>query len=235
MPPPLAPIRRADCQRVVMSAGKLSSTEFRAAPSLAGIFGLRMFGLFMIYPVFVVYARSLPDATLARIGLALGIYGLAQALFQIPLGLASDRLGRKRVIAAGFNVGGDRSHGRRPIGTDGSRRRRLVPRLGTRGVRRRVQFSGGVSALADLAVHSRTGARHGHGGCIPAPSSWGYFSVAFWAVGARSAWGRPGVHFQSRPGPALDRRHLAPGASVRASLLNELVRMTVNPQGLGLQ
>lgn len=87
-----------------MSASKLSSGEVRAALSLAGIFALRMFGLFMIYPVFAVYARSLPDATPARVGLALGIYGLAQALFQMPLGVASDRLGRKPVIAAGLLV-----------------------------------------------------------------------------------------------------------------------------------
>lgn len=87
-----------------MSADKLSSIERRAALSLAGIFALRLFGLFMIYPVFEVYARALPDATPARIGLALGIYGLAQALFQMPLGIASDRLGRKRVIAAGLVV-----------------------------------------------------------------------------------------------------------------------------------
>lgn len=87
-----------------MSASKLSPGEVRAALSLAGIFALRMFGLFMIYPVFAVYARSLPDATPARVGLALGIYGLAQALFQMPLGVASDRLGRKPVIAAGLLV-----------------------------------------------------------------------------------------------------------------------------------
>ena len=61
-----------------MSASKLSPTELRAALSLAGIFALRMFGLFMIYPVFAVYARNLPDANPARVGLALGIYGLAQ-------------------------------------------------------------------------------------------------------------------------------------------------------------
>ncbi|HEV2109723.1 MAG TPA: MFS transporter [Gammaproteobacteria bacterium] len=87
-----------------MSAAKLSSSESRAALSLAGIFGLRMFGLFMIYPVFALYARQLPDATPSRVGLALGIYGLSQALFQMPLGIASDRLGRKRVIAAGLVV-----------------------------------------------------------------------------------------------------------------------------------
>lgn len=80
----------------------LLSNERHAAMSLAGIFALRMFGLFMIYPVFAVYAQKLPDATPTRIGLALGIYGLAQALFQMPLGLLSDRVGRKPVIAGGL-------------------------------------------------------------------------------------------------------------------------------------
>jgi MFS family permease len=87
-----------------MSAPKLTADERRAVLSLAGIFGLRLLGLFMIYPVFALYARGLPDATPARVGLALGIYGIAQALLQIPLGLLSDRIGRKRVIAAGLLV-----------------------------------------------------------------------------------------------------------------------------------
>lgn len=87
-----------------MTADRMTGAERRAAVSLAGIFSLRMLGLFMIYPVFAVWARGLPDASPARIGLALGIYGLSQALCQIPLGLLSDRLGRKPVIAAGLVV-----------------------------------------------------------------------------------------------------------------------------------
>jgi MFS family permease len=85
-----------------MSSGAMTGAERRAALSLAGIFSLRMLGLFMIYPVFAVYARTLPDATAATIGLALGIYGLTQALLQLPFGFLSDRIGRKRVIAAGL-------------------------------------------------------------------------------------------------------------------------------------
>jgi len=85
-----------------MSATTTQTTERRAALSLAGIFALRMLGLFMIYPVFAIYARRLPDATPFRVGLALGIYGLAQAICQMPLGLLSDKVGRKRVIAAGL-------------------------------------------------------------------------------------------------------------------------------------
>lgn len=85
-----------------MSTTRLSGTESRAALSLAAIFSLRMLGLFMIYPVFSVYAKGLDGATAITIGLALGIYGLAQAVLQIPFGTLSDRIGRKRVISGGL-------------------------------------------------------------------------------------------------------------------------------------
>lgn len=85
-----------------MSNDSMTGAERRASLSLAGIFSLRMLGLFMIYPVFAPWAQRLPDATAVTIGLALGIYGLAQALLQIPFGFISDRIGRKRVIAAGL-------------------------------------------------------------------------------------------------------------------------------------
>ena len=81
----------------------MTPTERRAAASLAGIFGLRMLGMFLILPVFALYAKTLPggdDHTL--IGLALGMYGLTQAVLMIPFGMASDRLGRKPVIIAGL-------------------------------------------------------------------------------------------------------------------------------------
>lgn len=76
--------------------------ERRAAMSLAGIFSLRMLGMFMILPVFALYADKLEGATPAMIGLAIGAYGLTQAILQIPFGLLSDRIGRKPVIAAGL-------------------------------------------------------------------------------------------------------------------------------------
>ncbi|MES1949417.1 major facilitator superfamily protein [Salinisphaera sp. S4-8] len=78
--------------------------ETRAAFSLAGIFSLRMLGLFMIYPVFTFYAKHLDGSTPFTVGLALGAYGLTQALLQIPFGMLSDRFGRKRMICIGLLI-----------------------------------------------------------------------------------------------------------------------------------
>lgn len=80
----------------------MNTQEKRAAYSLASIFSLRMMGLFMIYPVFTFYAQSLAGSTPFLIGMALGAYGLTQAILQIPLGFASDRLGRRHIIAGGL-------------------------------------------------------------------------------------------------------------------------------------
>jgi MFS family permease len=82
----------------------MSRTEARSAASMAGIYALRMLGLFMILPVFALYAEELQGATPALTGLAIGIYGLTQAFLQIPYGLVSDRLGRKPVIIFGLLV-----------------------------------------------------------------------------------------------------------------------------------
>jgi MFS family permease len=78
--------------------------ERRAALSLATLFALRMLGLFMVLLVFALYALHLQYATPTLIGLALGIYGLTQALLQIPFGSWSDRIGRKPIIFIGFII-----------------------------------------------------------------------------------------------------------------------------------
>jgi len=83
----------------------MTALEVRASVSLASIFALRLLGLFLILPVFAVYAQSIPGGTDPMlVGLALGIYGLTQGLLQIPYGAASDRWGRKPVIATGLVV-----------------------------------------------------------------------------------------------------------------------------------
>ncbi len=102
-PPRAAGGRRGRSRATAATRDPMTPGELRASVSLASIFALRMLGLFLILPVFAVHARTLPggdDATL--IGLALGVYGLTQGLLQIPFGMASDRLGRKRVIVFGL-------------------------------------------------------------------------------------------------------------------------------------
>ncbi len=89
---------------------KLTAVERKASIMLALLFASRMLGLFLLTPVFAVAAQAIPggnDAT--RVGLALGAYGLTQAIMQIPLGMASDKFGRRAVIVFGmalFVVGG---------------------------------------------------------------------------------------------------------------------------------
>ena len=81
----------------------MTPSERRASAALAGLFACRMLGLFLLLPVFAVAAQSLQGGqNPARVGLALGMYGLTQAFMQIPFGLASDRWGRRPVVIAGL-------------------------------------------------------------------------------------------------------------------------------------
>ncbi len=91
-------------QRIEQPEGGMSRGEFRAALSLSSVYALRMLGLFMILPVFALYAGDLEGVTPTLTGLAIGIYGLTQALLQIPAGLLSDRIGRKPVIIGGLLI-----------------------------------------------------------------------------------------------------------------------------------
>ena len=87
------------------TGNRMTALERRSSVSLALIFALRMLGLFLVLPVFALEARKYPggdDPVL--VGLAMGIYGLTQAVLQLPLGMASDRFGRKRVIVLGLLV-----------------------------------------------------------------------------------------------------------------------------------
>ena len=80
----------------------MSEQEKRASLGLAGIFSMRMLGLFMILPVMALYTEHLDGITPVLLGLSISIYGLTQALLQIPFGLMSDRFGRKKIITIGL-------------------------------------------------------------------------------------------------------------------------------------
>jgi MFS family permease len=82
----------------------MTALERRTVTALAGLYSFRMLGLFMVLPLLSLYAAEMPGSSALMLGLALGAYGLAQALLQIPLGLLSDRIGRLPVIVGGLLV-----------------------------------------------------------------------------------------------------------------------------------
>lgn len=87
-----------------MNDNRMTTDERRATWGLGAVFSLRMLGMFMVLPVLTTYGMALQGATQSLIGIAIGIYGLAQALFQIPFGLLSDRVGRRPLIVAGLLI-----------------------------------------------------------------------------------------------------------------------------------
>lgn len=87
-----------------MNDYKMTPVELRATWGLGTVFSLRMLGMFMVLPVLTTYGMALQGASEALIGIAIGIYGLAQAIFQIPFGLLSDRIGRKPLIIGGLLI-----------------------------------------------------------------------------------------------------------------------------------
>ncbi len=127
----------------------MTGPERRASLSLAFIYAMRMLGLFLVLPVFALEAPRYPGGDdPALVGLAMGIYGLTQGLLQLPFGMASDRLGRKRVIIFGLLVF-----------AAGSLVAAAAPNLGWLIVGRCLQGAGAVSAvvtalLADLTRDS---------------------------------------------------------------------------------
>jgi len=129
---------------------KMSSAEQRSTISLAAIYGLRMLGMFLILPIFAIYAQTLEgghDHTM--VGLALGAYGLTQVLLQLPFGIASDRYGRKKVIYVGlliFVVGSVVA----AMGTD----------IITVIIGRAIQGAGAVSAVVMALVADSTREEH---------------------------------------------------------------------------
>jgi MFS family permease len=120
--------------------------ERRASGSLATIFAARMLGLFLVLPVFALEAARYPGGDdPARVGLAMGIYGLTQGLLQIPFGLASDRFGRKRVIVIGLLVF-----------AAGSLLAAMAPTLGWLIAGRSLQGAGAVSAAVTALLADQT-------------------------------------------------------------------------------
>jgi len=87
-----------------VSSSNLNNLEKRSIAALASVYGLRMFGLFLILPVLAIYAEQLDGASPMLMGIALGIYGITQALFQIPFGMLSDKFGRKPMIVIGLII-----------------------------------------------------------------------------------------------------------------------------------
>ena len=130
----------------VLTYGVMTPLERRASFSLTAIFAMRMLGLFLVLPVFALEAGAYPggdDPVL--LGLAMGVYGLTQALLQIPLGLASDRLGRKRVIVFGLLVF-----------AIGSALAAWAPNLTWLIVARSIQGAGAVSAAVTALLADQT-------------------------------------------------------------------------------
>ena len=82
----------------------LNALERRAVGTLGGVYALRMLGLFIIFPVFAIYAETLQNSTPMLAGIAVGIYGLTQAILQVPMGWLSDRFGRRAVVLLGLAV-----------------------------------------------------------------------------------------------------------------------------------
>ena len=171
------------------SLDKMTPVELRATVSLASIYGLRMFGLFSILPIFAVYAASFPEhPTPLMIGLALGAYGLTQALFQLPFGMASDKFGRKPMIYLGLG-----------IFAVGSMMAALAMNIEGMIIGRAVQGAGAVSAvvtalLADLTRdENRTKAMASIGATIGVA-----FAVSLVGGPLLNQWiGVPGIFFMT--------------------------------------
>jgi MFS family permease len=191
----------------------MSPPELRASLSLASIYGLRMLGMFLILPIFSIYAETLPGGqNHVMIGLALGAYGLTQAIFQLPFGMASDKFGRKRVIYIGL-----------AMFVIGSITAALATDIYTVIIGRSIQGAGAVSAavtalVADLTREEhRTKAMAMIGGTIgvtfalsliagPALNQWIGVSGIFWLTGILATLAILVVRFVV-PDPLISRFH----------------------------
>ena len=87
-----------------MNDNKMTPSELRSTWGLGSVFSLRMLGMFMVLPILTSYGMHLQGASEFLVGMAIGIYGLSQAVFQIPFGLMSDKIGRKPLIVFGLII-----------------------------------------------------------------------------------------------------------------------------------
>ena len=128
----------------------LNTSEYKAVLTVALIMATRLLGIFLILPVFSVYAEKYPGSDLAMAGLAFGIYALAQSILQLPFGWASDKIGRKPVLVAGIL-----------LFTAGSVYCGMADTINELIIARIIQGTGAVSsvALASLGDVTRPGVR----------------------------------------------------------------------------
>nr|BET44598.1 MAG: MFS transporter [Candidatus Aschnera chinzeii] len=82
----------------------MTSQELKITFGLGIVFTIRIFGIFMILPIITIYGKQLPDANNFLVGIAIGIYGITQVIFQIPYGLMSDKFNRKTIIIIGLII-----------------------------------------------------------------------------------------------------------------------------------
>lgn len=166
----------------------LSAPERKAVAVLAGLFVLRMLGIFLLLPVLALYAAGLPGAAPISIGLAVGAYGVTQAALQIPFGALSDRFGRRRVIAAGLI-----------LFAAGSVLAATAEDIGGLILGRALQGAGAISAavLALLADHTRS-AQRTRAMAFIGVSIGAAFAVSLVAGPALQGWiGVPGIFWMT--------------------------------------
>ncbi len=216
------------------SSTRMTPAERRASLALASLFACRMLGLFLLLPVFAVAARSLTGGdNPAAVGLALGMYGLSQAILQIPFGLASDRWGRRPVVLAGL-----------AMFVAGSIVCALADDVFWVTVGRAIQGAGAISAavtawLADATRDEvRTKAMAMVGGSIglafavslvaaPVVVGWGGLSGLFWVITALGV-GAFAVALWAVPEIGAGRRAAMAQTPARAVLRNvDLLRLNV--------